>query len=133
MMMSEHAAGDAIAPHVLVVDDEPLLLMVVAETLRDAGYNVIEAGTSDMAVELLKEHSDIDLLISDIKMPGLSGYQVVDFGRSLRPDLKVLLMTGYAQEPVPRRMSESGVQVLHKPFDFDTLPDLVKQILGRKN
>jgi DNA-binding NtrC family response regulator len=121
----------AAKPTILVVDDEPLLLMIVAETLRDAGYNVREASTSDMAATVLKEPGDIDLLISDIKMPGLSGYQVVDLGMSVRPKLRVLLMTGYAQDPVPKRMAESGVQVLHKPFDFDTLPQLVRQILDK--
>ena len=114
---------------VLIVDDEPLLLMVVAETLRDAGFTVWEASSSASAISILKEHSDIDLLISDIKMPGMNGYQVVDLGLTIRPKLKILLMTGYAQEPMPKTANYTGVQVLHKPFDFNALPDLVRHIL----
>jgi len=120
-------------PTIVVVDDEPLLLMIVAETLRDAGYNVREAGTSDLAVSILNEPGPVDLLISDIKMPGLNGYQVVDLGMSVRPKLRVLLMTGYAQDPLPKRMADAGVQVLHKPFDFDTLPQVVRHILDKPN
>jgi CheY-like chemotaxis protein len=65
---------------VLVVDDEPLLRMVVAETLHDAGFTVWEASSSACAIAVLKEHSDIDILISDIKMPGMNGDQVVALG-----------------------------------------------------
>jgi CheY-like chemotaxis protein len=119
-------------PTVLVVEDEVMLLMVVAETLRDAGYNVWEASNGELAVDILKSRPDIELLISDIKMPGMNGYQVADFGLSLRPDLKVLLMTGYAQDPLPQKMRELGIQVLRKPFDFDQLPGLAETILLSK-
>jgi CheY-like chemotaxis protein len=119
-------------PTVLVVEDEVMLLMVVAETLRDAGYNVWEASNGELAVDILKSRPDIELLISDIKMPGMNGYQVADFGLSLRPDLKVLLMTGYAQDPLPQKIRELGIQVLRKPFDFDQLPGLAETILLSK-
>jgi len=107
-----------------------MLLIVVAETLRDAGYNVWEASSGEEAVKVLKQNTDIDLLITDIKMPGINGYQVADFGLEQRPNLKVLFMTGYAQDPLPKKLSELGIQVLHKPFDFDQLPSLANEILG---
>lgn len=116
-------------PSILVVDDEALLLTIVAETLRDAGYTVFEAFNGNTAIAMLKQHSDIGVLISDIKMPDISGYQVVDFGLSHRSDLKVILMTGYAQDPMPRQIAEAGVQVLLKPFDFALLPKLVDRVL----
>jgi CheY-like chemotaxis protein len=119
------------SPAVLVVEDEPLLLMIVSETLRDAGYAVWEAGDGESALRIIEAKPEIDLLISDVKMPGLSGYQLVDASLTLRPDLKVLLMTGYAQEPIPKRITQAGIQVLYKPFDFDKLPDFAHEILER--
>ena len=116
---------------ILVVEDEPALLMVVSETLRDAGYVVWEAGDGEAALRIIKTHPDIELLITDVKMPGMSGYQLADAGLALRPELKVMLMTGYAQDPVPRKISQAGIQVLHKPFDFDKLPDFANRILER--
>jgi CheY-like chemotaxis protein len=117
------------APSVLIVEDEPLLLMVAAEVMRDAGYSVFEAGEGRSALSILEKNPDIDLLLTDIKMPGMNGYQLAEAGLALRPDLKVLLMTGYAQDPVPRQMTEAGVRVLYKPFDIDRLPQAACEIL----
>src|ERR1035438_7210261 len=116
---------------VLVVEDESLLLMVVSETLRDAGYAVWEAGDGESALRIIKAEPEIDLLITDVRMPGMNGYQLVDAGLALRPELKVMLMTGYAQDPIPRKLSQAGIQVLHKPFDFDKLPDFANRTLER--
>jgi hypothetical protein len=118
-------------PTVLVVEDEPLLLMIVSETLRDADYTVWEASNAEIALNILKSESDIDLLISDVKMPGMNGYQLVDASLALRPGLKVVLMTGYAQEPIPKNIRDAGIQVLYKPFDFDKLPAVANQVLGQ--
>jgi len=117
-------------PSILVVEDEVMLLMVVAETLRDAGFTVLEASNGTTALQALKEHPEIVLMISDIKMPGMSGYEVAQEGLTLRPELKVVLMTGYTQDPMPARFVEANVQVLYKPFNFDLLPELAKGILG---
>ena len=119
-------------PSVLIVEDEPLLLMLAAETMRDAGYCVLEAGEGKSALSILETNPDIDLLLSDIKMPGMNGYQLAAAGLALRPDLKVLLMTGYAQDPVPRQMTDAGVRVLYKPFDIDRLPAVAGEILKGK-
>jgi CheY-like chemotaxis protein len=121
-----HAGG----PSILVVEDEVMLLMVVAETLRDAGFTVLEASNGTMALQALKEHPEIALMISDIKMPGMSGYEVAQEGLTLRPELKVVLMTGYTQDPMPARFVEANVQVLYKPFNFDLLPEIAKSTLG---
>ena len=120
------------APSVLIVEDEPLLLMLAAETMRDAGYAVFEAGEGKSALSILETNPAIDLLLSDIKMPGMNGYQLAEAGLSLKPDLKVLLMTGYSQDPVPRQMKEAGVRVLYKPFDIDRLPAVAGEVLRRK-
>ena len=118
---------------ILVVEDEPMLLLVAAETLRDSGYVVWEAGEGRTAMNLLDAHPEIGLLITDVKMPGMNGYQVAEAAIDRRPDLKVLLMTGYAQEPVPEKMVKAGVQMLHKPFDLDKLSTLANSVFGRAN
>ena len=114
---------------ILVVEDEAMLLMIISETLRDAGFTVFEASNGYAAVDLLKTHPEITLLFSDIKMPGMSGYQVVEQGLTLIPNLKVVLTTGYAQDPVPSSFLEAQIEVLYKPFNFDVLPDLARGIL----
>lgn len=122
-------ANPTTKPTVLVAEDEVMLRVVAVEVLSDAGYRVLEAGDGDVALKVLQENANIDLLITDIKMPGLTGYQLAEAGMALRPRLKVLLMTGYTQEPVPAKMAASGVKVLYKPFDIDELPHLAGEIL----
>jgi len=128
--MEPTAASES--PSVLLAEDETLVRLVAAETLRDAGYVVREAGDGNAALEILKTTDRIDLLITDVKMPGMSGYQLADMGTQLKPGLKVLLITGYAQEPLPARMVQAGTRVLYKPFDIDELPVMADRILMRK-
>jgi DNA-binding NtrC family response regulator len=116
---------------VLVVEDEPLLLIVVAETLRDAGYDVLEAANGEAALALLADNPDIDLLMTDIRMPGINGYQLAQRSMDLRPNMRILLMTGYAQEPMPGQMASLGIPILYKPFDFDKLPELANNLLSQ--
>jgi CheY-like chemotaxis protein len=107
---------------ILVAEDEAMVRMIAVETLRDAGFEVLEARDGQEALDLLKSEAKVDLLISDIKMPRMNGYQLVEAGTSLRPQLKVLLMTGYAQDPIPENMARAGIRVLYKPFNVDELP-----------
>lgn len=106
-----------------------MLLLVIAETLREAGFEVWEASDGDAALDILKQQPHIDLLITDIKMPGMNGYQVADASLRLRPGLKVLFMTGYAQEPIPLNVKQAGIPVLHKPFDFNKLPQIARSLV----
>ena len=123
-------AADGIAGGgILVVEDETMLLLVVAETLRDAGFDVWEASDGNAALEILNGQAPIDLLITDIKMPGMNGYQVAEASLRLRPGLKVLFMTGYAQEPIPQSVKQAGIPVLYKPFDFNKLPQIAGNLV----
>jgi len=126
--MESSAAVEAAT--ILIAEDEAMVRMVEAETLRDAGYNICEARDGTAALEILKSDAKIDLLITDIKMPGLNGYQLAEAGAQLRPKLKVILITGYAQDPLPAGMALAGVKVIYKPFDIDALPVLAKQALA---
>ena len=114
---------------ILIAEDEAMVRMVEAETLRDAGFEIREARDGVAALEILKSDAKVDLLITDIKMPGLNGYQLVEAGIELRPDLKVILITGYAQDPLPLGIAMAGVKVIYKPFDIDVLPTLARQVL----
>jgi len=104
---------------ILVVEDEALLRIVVVEILQEAGYAVLQAPDGVSGCEIMKTGAPIDLLIIDIKMPGMSGYDVARAGLQMKPEMRVLLMTGYAQEPLPENMRNFGIEVIHKPFDFD--------------
>jgi CheY-like chemotaxis protein len=116
--------------HVLLVEDEPLLRELVMENLQDAGYSVFAAGDGTAGVDILRSDTRIDLLLSDIKLPDIVGYEVARIGKKLRPDLKVILMTGYAPSSLPAVLQAQVHCVLQKPFSLNTLPDTVAAALG---
>jgi signal transduction histidine kinase/CheY-like chemotaxis protein len=116
---------------ILIVDDEPTVRMWVGEALSEAGYHVVEAGDGPTALSLLKTSARFDLLISDFSLPGgFTGRQLADSARTLREDLKVLFITGYAENAV----IEAGhlpadSQVLAKPFSLEALTRAVSELL----
>jgi CheY-like chemotaxis protein len=124
------AADEKTAPTVLLAEDEAMLRFVAVEILSDAGFRVFDAVDGTAGLKILESDTPIDLLVSDIKMPGLNGYQLAEAGLALRPGLKVLLMTGYAQEPIPEKIKQAGARVIYKPFDFDSLTSLAQELLA---
>lgn len=118
------------AMRVLLVEDEPVLRDLAAGSLADAGFDVTEAGDGSAGLDVLQSAAPIDVLLSDIRLPGPDGYQLAEAGRALRPTLKVILMTGYAPTPLPPQLAGVVHRVLHKPFDVDTLPDAVAAALA---
>ena len=103
---------------VLIVDDEPTVRMLVADVLGDLGYTVIEAVDSVAGLKVLRSDVHIDLLITDIGLPGgMNGRQMADAGRAVRPDLRTLFITGYAENAIiGNGQLEPGMQMLTKPF-----------------
>ncbi|MGN6705166.1 MAG: response regulator [Rhodanobacter sp.] len=122
-------SGKSSMPSVLLVEDEAFLRELVVEILHDAGYHVIEAGDGSAGVDALRSDLRIDLLLSDIKLPDLDGYTVAQVGKKLHPDLKVILMTGYAPSPLPEALQSLVYRVLQKPFSLNLLPGLVAAAL----
>ncbi|MFD2300526.1 response regulator [Paracidovorax citrulli] len=124
-------AGRAM-PSVLVVDDEPAVRSTVAESLREQGYRVLEAEDGPSALEMLREAGPLDLLLTDVGLPGgMNGRQVADAGRVLRPGLPVLFITGYAEQAViGERDLDPGMGVLTKPFALDMLAARVASALA---
>ena len=116
---------------VLVIDDEPTIRMLVAEVLAESGYAVIEAPDGPAGLRVLESNARIDLLITDVGLPGgLNGRQVADAARKNRPDLKVLFITGYAENAVMGRSRlANGMFLLTKPFQMEILADRIREIL----
>lgn len=123
------AAGETI----LVVDDEPTVRLFVSEALTNMGYVVIEAADSQAGLQLLCSDAPIDVLVTDIGLPGgMDGRQMAQRGRQCRPQLPVLFMTGYAQSPVIEQIpSDALTTVLTKPFGLEALVLSVHTLLGK--
>jgi len=117
-------------PQILVAEDEAMLRLIAVEMLEDAGFKVFEASDGVEALTLLKANPEIALLISDIKMPRLDGYGLIEAGLDLKPGLKVLLMTGYADVPLPIQLKSRDIQILHKPFMLDDLCAIAASIVA---
>jgi len=118
---------------VLVVDDEPTVRMLVAEVLSESYYNIIEAGDGPSALKILESDRRIDLMITDVGLPGgMNGRQVADAARVLRKDLKVLFITGYAENAaVGNGHLDAGMEILAKPFAMSTLANKVREMIER--
>lgn len=116
---------------VLVVEDEPVVRGLIVEVLGELGYRAIEASDGPRALEILQSKRQIDLLITDIGLPGLNGRQVADGARVTRPELQVLFMTGYAENAaLASGFLDPGMEMMTKPFTMEALAEKIRQILG---
>ncbi|MGE6660897.1 PAS domain S-box protein [Pseudomonas sp. NPDC077408] len=117
---------------VLVVEDEAAVRMLVVEVLQELGYQVLEAVDGNSALPHLTGAQRIDLLVSDIGLPGISGRQLAEIARQHRPDLHVLFITGYAPNAQVRgEFLGPGMDMLAKPFSIDMLGAKVRQLIER--
>lgn len=116
---------------VLLVEDEPMMRSLISELLKDLGYKVLEAGDSTIGLKILQSDLPIDLLISDVGLPGgLNGLQMADAGRVKRPALNVLFITGYAESPaIDHDHLPHGMQIMTKPFDMESLIFHIKSLI----
>jgi CheY-like chemotaxis protein len=116
---------------VLVVDDEPTVRMLIGDTLAELGYRAIEVGDAKSGLKLLESDVKIDLLITDVGLPGgMNGRQMADAARRCRPDLKVLFITGYAENAaIGNGHLEPGMHVLTKPFAMEKLASKIRAII----
>jgi PAS domain S-box-containing protein len=116
---------------VLVVDDEPDVRQLVMDVLREQGHIAIEAADGPAGLLLLQSNTRIDLLVSDVGLPGpMNGRQMADAGRAARPGLKVLFITGYAEAALLNNgQLEAGMAVLSKPFPLEVLAARVREMV----
>ena len=117
---------------ILVVEDDPKVLRLTVTRLEELGYQVITATSGPKAMDVLKREKDIDLVLSDVVMPGgMTGFDVADQALALRPDLKILLVTGYAKgvEPRDEAHAEAGHRILRKPYGMKELAGTLRELL----
>jgi len=115
---------------ILVVEDEPVVRSLVVEVLNDLGYETIEAGDATEALPSLEDGQRIDLLITDVGLPGMNGRQLADVARQHRPSLKVLFATGYAERATAKDFLGRDMAVITKPFAIETFASKVREMLG---
>jgi CheY-like chemotaxis protein len=115
---------------VLIVEDDPAVRVLVSQVLSELGYAFVEAGDADGALPIIESGQRIDLMISDVGLPGMNGRQLAEIGRQIRPDLKVLFITGYAEHAAVRGgFLDPGMQLITKPFTFDLLTAKVREMI----
>ena len=127
-LTEEHAANDGEV--VVVIDDEPVVRGLIVEVLAELGYQALEAEDGPSGLTLLESAARVDLLVTDIGLPGLNGRQVADAARARMPDLKVLFMTGYAENAaVASGFLEPGMSMITKPFAMESLATRIRTII----
>lgn len=114
---------------VLVVEDDPAVRLLVLDVLGMLGCRSLEAAEANAAVSILKTAERIDLLVSDVGLPGMNGRQLADIGRELRPGLPVLFITGYAEQAISSGFLDAGMDMISKPFAIDLLAARVRGML----
>lgn len=115
---------------ILVVEDEPVVRSLVVEVLNDLGYRTLEAGEAAEALLITESPQRIDLLITDVGLPGMNGRQLADVARQHRPSLKVLFATGYAESATAKDFLGKGMAVITKPFAIEAFASKVREMLG---
>ena len=122
---------------ILVVDDEPdleaLILQKFRRQIRDGALSFLFAHDGVEALATLKAHDDIDLIVSDINMPGMSGLELLPKSKALRPDVPVIMITAYGDAEPKRKALENGAEaLLTKPIDFGTLRNEIDTRVERR-
>ena len=116
---------------VLVVEDEPVVRGVIIEMLQDQGYRTLQAVDGPSGLRILRLDKRIDLLVTDVGLPGMNGRQLADQARETRPDLKILFITGYAENvAVADGFLQPGMEMITKPFDLDILAQRIREMVS---
>lgn len=132
-MESQSASQDpaGLGETVMIVEDDPSVRLFVTEVLREIGYKTIEATDAQTAIPLLQAKGPVDLLVTDVGLPGLNGRQLAEIAREARPGLKVLFITGYAQNATVRSgFLDEDMEMLTKPFSVEALAIKIRDMVG---
>jgi len=117
---------------VVVVEDDPAVRMLVLDLLKELGYLAHEAADASAALPLLESELRVDLLVTDVGLPGMNGRQLAEIARQHRPGLKVLFMTGYAQKAAERQgFLEDGMDMVAKPFSIEVLANKIREMINQ--
>ena len=130
-----HAPGSASGETILAVEDDPDVRANTTSILRELKYTVLEASTGANALRILERHPEIQLLFTDVGLPGgMNGRQLADTARKLRPDLKVLFTTGYARNAIVHDgRLDPGVIMIPKPFTYAALASKLAEMLDSRS
>ena len=121
-------AGEA----VLVIEDDSAVRLIISDVLRDLGYACIEASDGQAALPMLTSNTPLDLLITDVGLPGLNGRQIAEIARRHRPQLKILFVTGYAEHATGHApFLEPGMEMVTKPFALDALALKIREMIHK--
>jgi signal transduction histidine kinase len=116
---------------ILVVEDDATVRLILGDVLKELGYNVLLASDARPAIPILQSDRRIDLMMSDVVLPHINGRKLAEIARGLRPDLKVLFVTGYAENATYRGdFLDSGMDMLTKPFAIDALGAKVRAMIA---
>jgi PAS domain S-box-containing protein len=117
---------------VLVAEDDAVVRLFIVDVLNDLGYRALEAADGPSALRILLSPQRIDLLVTDIGLPGLNGRQVADGAREKRPTLKILFMTGYAESAASKSYLAPGMEILPKPVTMEVLAVKIRRMIESK-
>ena len=116
---------------ILVVEDDPLVRTIARRALTDAGFEVVEASDGGEALSLMAGHEQIDVVLSDLAMPGLGGRELAQRLSAIRPGLPVVFMSGYTDDDLTRRgLLDAGIPYLEKPFSPEALARMIREIVN---
>jgi two-component system NtrC family sensor kinase len=116
---------------VLVVDDEVLLRGVLKEILKDCGFHVVAVESAEQAIWYLSKLARVDVVFSDIKMPGVDGFELAKWIHQHKPDIPVILASGYSGK-TNMAADLCGAQFVPKPYGFDELANKIRETAKRK-
>ncbi|MHC1741794.1 MAG: response regulator [Syntrophobacteraceae bacterium] len=127
----KEAASPRGSETILVAEDDEMVRYLTVELLKSSGYTVLQARDGEEAKTLFTEHLDkIDLLFLDVVMPKMSGRRVFEWARLLRPEVAILFCSGYTENEIDKAfVRERGLELIHKPFKFNTLLQTVRRVL----
>ena len=127
---ADRAVMESMGFTVLVVEDEAAIRSQIAQALRELDYRVVEAENADVGLRVVQSDQPIDLLLADVGLPGLNGRQFADAARLRRPNLPVLLITGFPEKTLKNAVIMNGMDVMGKPFTLEALTERVQAMLG---
>jgi len=125
-----HTENVNVAATVLIIDDEDMLRLPIASMLRRKGYSILETSDGASGVDLFKASAaEIDIVLLDLTLPGISGKEVLEILRKIRPSIKVILSTAYGRDRAFRDVTEpESVYYLRKPYKIDELTALLQEV-----
>jgi CheY-like chemotaxis protein len=115
---------------VLLVEDDSSVRLLIVEVLRELGYASLQAADGQAALPVLASNARLDLMITDVGLPGLNGRQLAEIARQHRPELKILFVTGYAERALERgTFLASGMEMVTKPFILESLALKIREMI----